>query len=128
MMILRSPEKSLNFKLIMFAIILFLIAGSALFISEWTKLTKREFAIEKQEIIEKYEIKVQDLERTKNILSARELIYINRIDSLKKVKNKVIIKYDEKVKNIYNSDAYEHAHWLDSIIRLNPKVDSLGTQ
>ena len=132
MLNLKSLEKKYYFKVILNIVIYAVLITAIAVILVWTNLEKiwltEFFETEKKTITEKYETRIKQLDKEKTYLLNREAFYKYRIDSLYKVKNQVIIKYDEKIKGIYNADAYDHVNWLDSIIRQHTQVDSLGTQ
>ena len=132
MLNLKSPEKKYYFKVI-FSIVMYVALTTAIaVILVWSNLEKLRltefFETEKKAITEKYETRIKQLDKEKTYLLNREAFYKYKIDSLYKIKNQVIIEYDEKIEGIYNADAYDHANWLDSIIRHHIQVNSLGTQ
>ena len=49
-------------------------------------------------------------------LSLKQKDLESKIDSFETRKNNVIIKYDEKIKIIYDASATEHAEWMGAII------------
>ena len=85
----------------------------------------QDYKKDRLEIIKNYEVKIIRMDSINIILMKKEKSMQLEIDSLKNVKQKTIIKYDKKIKNIYSASANEHALWLDSTIT---KVDSLKKQ
>lgn len=132
MMNLKSPGKKFYLKFVFNVIIYVLLTTAIAVILVWSNLEKIKltdlFEEEKKVITEKYETRLKELDKERTFLLTKENFYKNKIDSLYKVKNKVTIQYDEKIKDIYSADAYGHVHWLDSIIRQHTQVDSLRTK
>lgn len=132
MMNLKNPGKKFYLKFV-FNVIIYVLLTTAIAVIlvcsnlERTKLTDL-FEAEKKAITEKYETKLKELDKERTFLLTKENFYKNKIDSLYKVKNKVTIQYDEKIKDIYSADAYDNVHWLDSVIRQHTQVNSLRTQ
>lgn len=80
------------------------------------KATKEKF-----EIIQKYENKISSLDSINRNLFTKIQWLDYEVDSLQKVKNKIIWRYGEKVNVIYNASAADNAKWLDSVLT---KVDN----
>ena len=93
-----------------------LIIGAVVITYQSNKLITQDCEKERLEIIKKYEIKIIKLDSINTTLIKKEKLMQSQIDSLENVKQKIIIKYDEKIKSIYNASANEHAIWLDSTV------------
>lgn len=132
MMNLKNPGKKFYLKFVFNVIIYVLLTTAIAVILVWSNLERIKltdlFEAEKKVITEKYETRLKELDKERTFLLTKENFYKNKIDSLYKVKNKVTIQYDEKIKGIYSADAYDHVHWMDSVIRQHTQVDSLRTQ
>ena len=125
---LKNPGKKLYFKIIIGTII---GAGIALWIFmmyECRNYIQDDFERERVATKEKYEAKIDSLNKARKELIIKQTVLQERIDSLKSEKTKVIIKYDDKIKSIYSATAYEHAEWLESTIKQSAEVDSLKEQ
>jgi hypothetical protein len=67
-------------------------------------------------IIEKYEAKVDSLNKANTYYMNNIKILENKIDSMGNVKVQIINHYDKKINAIYNAGAVDHVMWLDSVI------------
>lgn len=86
------------------------------FMWQLLKSEKENNEIDKLKIIKDYQKQIQVKD---SLYKIKESTFVYRIDSLETIKNKIIIKYDEKIKAINSASANDHAKWLES------KVDSL---
>lgn len=72
---------------------------------------------EKFKIIKVYESKIDSINKKNNILT-REIDSLDfQVDSLQRVKNKVIWNYGKKIDAINDASAAEHAMWLDTVLQ-----------
>ncbi len=128
MMSSKNPDKKLYFKVILYTVISAVFALWIFIMFECRSYILDN--VEKERIATKaiYDAKIDSLTDARQELIFQQIVLQNRIDSLKEEKNKVIIKYDNKIKSIYSASAYEHAEWLESTIKQSAEVDSLKEQ
>ena len=74
---------------------------------------------DRKQIINEYELKISKLDSINTVLKVKDSILTEKIDSLKNEKQIIYIKYDKKIKFVYDASAANHAEWLDSIVKMN---------
>lgn len=67
-------------------------------------------------MIEKYELKIDSINKENTILVEKIEQLDREVDSLEKVKSKIYWKYAEEIKAINDASAANHAKWLDSVL------------
>jgi len=75
-----------------------------------------KFIKEKKALIERYQSKIDSLNRENKLLFVEINKLDKEIDSLQKVKVQINEEYNEEVNIVYDATAADHAEWLDSII------------
>jgi len=115
-MILSDQEKKLYSKvgiiLASILIVAFLWLGISTISIYYTK--KSEAKIDA--IIEKYELKVDSLNKENTYFMNNIKRLEIQVDSMEHVKEKIINHYDKKINTIYNAGAIDHAMWMDSVL------------
>ena len=104
-------------KLIWHVFVFGLIALAILIGSHWVDSVNAYNAAERAKIIERYERHILQLEQINLKLVEQEKILIFKIDSISRIQTNVVATYDEKIKTVYSATAYQHAEWLDSIVK-----------
>ena len=113
---LKNLVKKLNFKtifhLVLFSIVCvgFIILGDVINDNEIRNNSERE------QIINRYESIIKEKDSLNAILVIQQKDLESKLDSFEARKNNVIIKYDEKIKIIYDASAVNHAEWMGTII------------
>ena len=113
---LKNLVKKLNFKtifhVVLFSIVCvgFIILGDVINDNEIINNSERE------QIINRYESIIKEKDSLNSILVIQQKDLESKLDSFETRKNNVIIKYDEKIKIIYDASATEHAEWMGAII------------
>jgi len=77
----------------------------------------RDFSAQRESIVNAYEQKLQVKEVENIKLKDLTIQLTKEVDSLKKVKTAIIQIYEEEINHIYDATAYEHAMWLDSVVK-----------
>lgn len=75
-----------------------------------------EYRSDRDAIVALYESQIKSKNQESAKFAAQQIILEHQIDSLENVKQKIIIKYDQKADTIADASAAEHALWLDSIL------------
>lgn len=109
-----SPEQKLTFKIILHLVILVIIVMVSI---TTTQRRVSEFNSSREVLIRQYEAKIKEKEKENATLIARAEMFVQQIDSLKKVKQNITVFYDEKINSIYDATAADHALWLDSVTK-----------
>lgn len=84
-----------------------------------TTIQKRnyEFNCSREILIDSYEKKMIEKEKENIKLKETNDMLSEKIDSLKKIKQQITLKYDTKIDSIFDASADEHARWLKSTIK-----------
>lgn len=104
-------------KRLFFSIIIIIVIGlSYKGVTYFINYFEEKFLLDKQKTIELYEKKIDVLNQNGILLTNKIKVLDYQVDSLKRLKSKIYIKYAEKVNVIYDANATEHAMWMDSIL------------
>ena len=113
---LKNLAKKLNFKTIFYIVLFSIVCVGFIILGDVINDNEIEYNSEREKIINKYELIIREKDSLNTILSLKQKDLESKIDSFETRKNNVIIKYDEKIKIIYDASATEHAEWMGAII------------
>lgn len=116
MMNLNAQEKKLFSRLAAVIGAIAIIGLSYWGISSLSSYWRNKYIRERQELIEKYELKIDSINKENAILVEKIEQLDREVDSLEKVKSKIYWKYAEEIKAINDASAANHAKWLDSVL------------
>ena len=113
---LKNLAKKLNFKTIFYIVLFSIVCVGFIILGDVINDNEIEYNSEREKIINKYELLIKEKDSLNTVLSLKQKDLESKIDSFETRKNNVIIKYDEKIKIIYDASATEHAEWMGAII------------
>lgn len=113
---LKNLAKKLNFKTIFYIVLFSIVCVGFIILGDVINDNEIEYNSEREKIINKYELIIREKDSLNTVLSLKQKDLESKIDSFETKKNNVIIKYDEKIKIIYDASATEHAEWIGAII------------
>ena len=113
---LKNLAKKLNFKTIFYIVLFSIVCVGFIILGNVINDNEIEYNSEREKIINKYELLIREKDSLNTVLSLKQKDLESKIDSFETRKNNVIIKYDEKIKIIYDASATEHAEWMGAII------------
>ena len=113
---LKNLAKKLNFKTIFYIVLFSIVCVGFIILGNVINDNEIEYNSEREKIINKYELIIREKDSLNIVLSLKQKDLESKIDSFETRKNNVIIKYDEKIKIIYDASATEHAEWMGAII------------
>lgn len=113
---LKNLAKKLNFKTIFYIVLFSIVCVGFIILGDVINDNEIEYNSEREKIINKYELIIREKDSLNTVLSLKQKDLESKIDSFETRKNNVIIKYDEKIKIIYDASATEHAEWIGAII------------
>ena len=113
---LKNLAKKLNFKTIFYIVLFSIVCVGFIILGDVINDNEIEYNSEREKIINKYELLIREKDSLNTVLSLKQKDLESKIDSFETRKNNVIIKYDEKIKIIYDASATEHAEWMGAII------------
>lgn len=114
---LSSQEKKLYSSIGIVLGIIFVCGAIYIGVNSLSDYWKNRYIKKEQALIEKYETKIDSITKENAKLTIHISELDTQIDSLYKVKNKIIWKYEkEKVNIVNNATASDHAIWLDTIL------------
>ena len=113
---LKNLAKKLNFKTIFYIVLFSIVCVGFIILGDVINDNEIEYNSEREKIINKYELIIREKDSLNTVLSFKQKDLESKIDSFETRKNNVIIKYDEKIKIIYDASATEHAEWMGAII------------
>lgn len=113
---LKNLAKKLNFKTIFYIVLFSIVCVGFIILGNVINDNEIEYNSEREKIINKYELIIREKDSLNTVLSLKQKDLESKIDSFETRKNNVIIKYDEKIKIIYDASATEHAEWMGAII------------
>lgn len=113
---LKNLAKKLNFKTIFYIVLFSIVCVGFIILGDVINDNEIEYNSEREKIINKYELIIREKDSLNTVLSLKQKDLESKIDSFETRKNNVIIKYDEKIKIIYDASATEHAEWMGAII------------
>ena len=113
---LKNLAKKLNFKIIFHIVLFSIVCVGFIILGDVINDNEIEYNSEREKIINKYELLIKEKDSLNTVLSLKQKDLESKIDSFETRKNNVIIKYDEKIKIIYDASATEHAEWMGAII------------
>lgn len=113
---LKNLAKKLNFKTIFYIVLFSIVCVGFIILGDVINDNEIKYNSEREEIINKYELLIKEKDSLNTVLSLKQKDLESKIDSFETRKNNVIIKYDEKIKIIYDASATEHAEWMGAII------------
>lgn len=113
---LKNLAKKLNFKTIFHIVLFSIVCVGFIILGDVINDNEIEYNSEREKIINKYELIIREKDSLNTVLSLKQKDLESKIDSFETRKNNVIIKYDEKIKIIYDASATEHAVWMGAII------------
>lgn len=113
---LKNLAKKLNFKTIFYIVLFSIVCVGFIILGDVINDNEIEYNSEREKIINKYELIIREKDSLNTALSLKQKDLESKIDSFETRKNNVIIKYDEKIKIIYDASATEHAEWMGAII------------
>ena len=113
---LKNLAKKLNFKTIFYIVLFSIVCVGFIILGNVINDNEIEYNSEREKIINKYELIIREKDSLNTVLSFKQKDLESKIDSFETRKNNVIIKYDEKIKIIYDASATEHAEWMGAII------------
>lgn len=113
---LKNLAKKLNFKTIFYIVLFSIVCVGFIILGDVINDNEIEYNSEREKIINKYELIIREKDSLNTVLSLKQKDLESKIDSFETRKNNVIIKYDGKIKIIYDASATEHAEWMGAII------------
>ena len=113
---LKNLAKKLNFKTIFYIVLFSIVCVGFIILGDVINDNEIKYNTEREEIINKYELLIKEKDSLNTVLSLKQKDLESKIDSFETRKNNVIIKYDEKIKIIYDASAVNHAEWMGTII------------
>ena len=113
---LKNLAKKLNFKTIFYIVLFSIVCVGFIILGDVINDNEIEYNSEREKIINKYELLIKEKDSLNTVLSLKQKDLESKIDSFETRKNNVIIKYDEKIKIIYDASAVNHAEWMGTII------------
>ena len=113
---LKNLAKKLNFKTIFYIVLFSIVCVGFIILGNVINDNEIEYNSEREKIINKYELIIREKDSLNTVLSLKQKDLESKIDSFETRKNNVIIKYDGKIKIIYDASATEHAEWMGAII------------
>ena len=113
---LKNLAKKLNFKTIFYIVLFSIVCVGFIILGNVINDNEIEYNSEREKIINKYELIIREKDSLNTVLSLKQKDLESKIDSFETRKNNVIIKYDEKIKIIYDASAADHAEWMGTII------------
>lgn len=119
---LKTPEKGKQFKIALHLIAFIIICAIYLWMAYIIDANKLEYNRDREKVIYEYNLRISEKDSINKELKSQQVELEERIDSLEGLKLNVNEEYDHKIRTIYDASAYEHARWLESIIR---RLDSL---
>lgn len=119
---LKGLEKKLYFKIAWHAAIILIIASAFLMFFNIKQVQVNEFQQQKDSIISTYTLKIAKRDSIDAKLREQQLSWQKKIDSLENEQGKLITIYGQKIQNLYDATAIDHAVWLDSLtVQLNSR-------
>ena len=113
---LKNLAKKLNFKTIFYIVLFSIVCVGFIILGDVINDNEIEYNSEREKIINKYELLIKEKDSLNTVLSLKQKDLESKLDSFETRKNNVIIKYDEKIKIIYDASAVNHAEWMGTII------------
>ena len=113
---LKNLVKKLNFKTIFHVVLFSIVCVGFIILGDVINDNEIRNNSEREQIINRYESIIKEKDRLNSILVIQQKDLESKLDSFETRKNNVIIKYDEKIKIIYDASAADHAEWMGTII------------
>ena len=113
---LKNLVKKLNFKTIFHVVLFSIVCVGFIILGDVINDNEIRNNSEREQIINRYESIIKEKYSLNSILVIQQKDLESKLDSFETRKNNVIIKYDEKIKIIYDASAADHAEWMGTII------------
>ncbi len=113
---LKNLVKKLNFKTIFHVVLFSIVCVGFIILGDVINDNEIRNNSEREQIINRYESIIKEKDSLNSILVIQQKDLESKLDSFETRKNNVIIKYDEKIKIIYDASAADHAEWMGTII------------
>ena len=113
---LKNLVKKLNFRTIFHVVLFSIVCVGFIILGDVINDNEIRNNSEREQIINRYESIIKEKDSLNAILVIQQKDLESKLDSFETRKNNVIIKYDEKIKIIYDASAAEHAEWMGTII------------
>ncbi len=113
---LKNLVKKLNFKTIFHVVLFSIVCVGFIILGDVIDDNEIRNNSEREQIINRYESIIKEKDSLNSILVIQQKDLESKLDSFETRKNNVIIKYDEKIKIIYDASVADHAEWMGTII------------
>ena len=113
---LKNLVKKLNFRTIFYVVLFSIVCVGFIILGDVINDNEIRNNSEREQIINRYESIIKEKDSLNTILVIQQKDLESKLDSFETRKNNVIIKYDEKIKIIYDASAVNHAEWMSTII------------
>lgn len=113
---LKNLVKKLNFRTIFHIVLFSIVCVGFIILGDVINDNEIRNNSEREQIIKRYESIIKEKDSLNAILVIQQKDLESKLDSFETRKNNVIIKYDEKIKIIYDASAADHAEWMGTII------------
>ena len=113
---LKNLVKKLNFRTIFYVVLFSIVCVGFIILGDVINDNEIRYNSEREQIINRYESIIKEKDSLNAILVIQQKDLESKLDSFEARKNNVIIKYDEKIKIIYDASAVNHAEWMGTII------------